>query len=192
MASRSGRRAGASTAKDDILAAAQELFAADGYDRVSIRAIAGKAGVDVALVSYYFGNKRGLFIAAMSLPIDPGQVIGGAVRGDPGGRGERLVRTMLRVWDDPATADGIRAMFRSSAVDEAAAHAFGEFVATEMLPTVAREAGVPIATAQVVASTLYGLMFLRYIVAVPLYAQLTADEVVAQFAPAVQRIFEGG
>jgi AcrR family transcriptional regulator len=44
-----------------ILAAAEELFAAFGYEGTSIRQIAQKAGVPVALVSYHFGGKLGLY-----------------------------------------------------------------------------------------------------------------------------------
>src|SRR5215510_212651 len=47
-----------------ILTAARERFAADGYDRATIRAIAGDAAIDPALVMRYFGNKEQLFAAA--------------------------------------------------------------------------------------------------------------------------------
>jgi AcrR family transcriptional regulator len=41
-----------------ILAAAEELFAASGYEGTSVRQIAQKAGVPVALVSYHFGSSK--------------------------------------------------------------------------------------------------------------------------------------
>ena len=44
-----------------ILAAAEDLFAASGYEGTSIRQIAQKAGVPVALVSYHFGGKLGVY-----------------------------------------------------------------------------------------------------------------------------------
>ncbi len=49
--------------KERILDAAEELFALHGYDGVTLRQIADKAGVDVALASYHFGKKRDLFDA---------------------------------------------------------------------------------------------------------------------------------
>ncbi len=48
----------------NILAAARERFAAEGYERATIRAIAADAGIDPALVMRYYGNKAGLFAAA--------------------------------------------------------------------------------------------------------------------------------
>lgn len=44
-----------------ILAAADELFGAQGYDAVSVRDVAQGAGVNKALVFYYFGSKEELF-----------------------------------------------------------------------------------------------------------------------------------
>ncbi|WP_369028272.1 TetR/AcrR family transcriptional regulator, partial [Nocardia farcinica] len=53
-----------------ILAAARERFAADGYDRATIRAIAGDAGIDPAMVMRYFGNKERLFAAAAEFDLE--------------------------------------------------------------------------------------------------------------------------
>jgi AcrR family transcriptional regulator len=46
-----------------ILLAAEQLFAQHGYHGVTIRQIAERAGVPLALVGYYFGPKRELFHA---------------------------------------------------------------------------------------------------------------------------------
>lgn len=50
-----------------ILAAARRLFADNGYDRTTIRAVAGEAGVNPGLVMHYFGSKEDLFAEAVSL-----------------------------------------------------------------------------------------------------------------------------
>lgn len=47
--------------KAAILDAAEALFAHHGYDGVTLRAVARQAGVDLALISYYFGPKQQLF-----------------------------------------------------------------------------------------------------------------------------------
>ncbi|HEX4710535.1 TetR/AcrR family transcriptional regulator [Phenylobacterium sp.] len=49
--------------KEVILDGAEGLFAQHGFYGVSTRQVAVEAGIDVALVHYYFGTKRGLFDA---------------------------------------------------------------------------------------------------------------------------------
>ncbi|MEM1287471.1 MAG: TetR family transcriptional regulator [Pseudomonadota bacterium] len=51
--------------KDKLLDAARDLFWTRGYSNVSVRDITKRAGVDVALVSRYFGGKQGLFEATL-------------------------------------------------------------------------------------------------------------------------------
>ena len=48
-----------------LLGAAAELFAQRGLEGTSVRDIARNAGVNQALVSHYFGGKRGLYQAAV-------------------------------------------------------------------------------------------------------------------------------
>mgnify|MGYP001442329066 CR=1 FL=1 len=48
--------------RQDILESAEYLFAEHGYAAVSVRDIAARAGVPVALVGYYFGRKQELFV----------------------------------------------------------------------------------------------------------------------------------
>lgn len=51
--------------KDRILDTAEALFAKHSFDGVSMRMVAEGAGVDLALASYHFGSKRGLFDAVL-------------------------------------------------------------------------------------------------------------------------------
>jgi AcrR family transcriptional regulator len=57
------RAAGAGETRELILDAAEDLFSKHGFYGVTIREVAREAGVDTALVHYYFGAKRGLFDA---------------------------------------------------------------------------------------------------------------------------------
>jgi AcrR family transcriptional regulator len=50
-------------ARERLLLAGLRLFAEQGYAKTSIRQIALAAGANVAAVSYYFGNKAGLYRA---------------------------------------------------------------------------------------------------------------------------------
>ncbi|MCA6454520.1 MAG: helix-turn-helix transcriptional regulator, partial [Chitinophagaceae bacterium] len=47
--------------KQHILNAAIELFAEKGFEGSSIRDLAARADVNVAMVNYYFGSKEKLF-----------------------------------------------------------------------------------------------------------------------------------
>lgn len=49
--------------KDRILNAAERIFAEQGLDAVSLRAVTAEAGVNIAAVNYYFGSKAVLLQA---------------------------------------------------------------------------------------------------------------------------------
>lgn len=55
------RRRSAEATRAEILAAARRRFVDESYENVGLRDIAKDAGIDVALVSRYFGSKEGLF-----------------------------------------------------------------------------------------------------------------------------------
>ena len=46
--------------REKLLVSAEQLFSERGFNGVSVRDIANSAGVNSALVSYYFGSKQGL------------------------------------------------------------------------------------------------------------------------------------
>ena len=63
-ARRPGRWRTGQQSRQRILDAARKRFMHDGYERATVRAIAADAGVDVAMVYYFFDNKEGLINAA--------------------------------------------------------------------------------------------------------------------------------
>lgn len=56
----------AAATQERLLACARKCFMQESYDAVSLREIAGDAGVDVALIGRYFGSKEQLFRAALA------------------------------------------------------------------------------------------------------------------------------
>src|SRR5581483_12081414 len=93
MTDRKPRRSDATRAA--ILTAARERFAADGYERATIRAIAADAGIDPAMVMRYYGNKEKLFAAAAEFDLDLPDLA--AVR--PQRLGATLVGHFLHRWE---------------------------------------------------------------------------------------------
>lgn len=73
---RPGRRAGSEAAgpsapssdgtRDKILVTALEVFAERGFDGARTRDIAERAGANLGLITYYFGNKEALWQAAVT------------------------------------------------------------------------------------------------------------------------------
>jgi len=57
------KKASGADTSETILDVAEDLFSKHGFYGVTIREVAREAGVDTALVHYYFGAKRGLFDA---------------------------------------------------------------------------------------------------------------------------------
>ena len=51
--------------RSELLATAMRLFAEEGYDNVSVRAVARAAGVAPGLAYHYFDSKQNLFAAAI-------------------------------------------------------------------------------------------------------------------------------
>ncbi|ABQ25845.1 TetR/AcrR family transcriptional regulator [Geotalea uraniireducens] len=50
----------------NLITLATPLFAEKGFKGVSVREIAGVAGVNVSMISYYFGGKEGLYGAVLN------------------------------------------------------------------------------------------------------------------------------
>ncbi|HVW95559.1 MAG TPA: TetR/AcrR family transcriptional regulator [Mucilaginibacter sp.] len=61
--------------KDHILDVAERVFSDYGFDGASTRLISGEAGVNMAMLNYYFGSKEGLFLAIFERKISSFQTL---------------------------------------------------------------------------------------------------------------------
>ncbi|HEY5326983.1 MAG TPA: TetR/AcrR family transcriptional regulator [Mucilaginibacter sp.] len=61
--------------KDHILDVAERVFSDLGFDGASTRMISGEAGVNMAMLNYYFGSKEGLFLAVFERKITSFQTL---------------------------------------------------------------------------------------------------------------------
>jgi AcrR family transcriptional regulator len=187
-----GRRRGSPDTRSAILAAARASFAAHGFGGTTIRAVASAAGVDAALVHHYFGTKDELFVAALELPVDPRKLIGPAVDGPVEEAAVRFLTVFLSVWDDPEIRPALLAVARG-VMDPAASRLMSE----GLLPVVIQPIGVALGIDEperrmpLVASQVIGLILMRYVLLVEPLASMSREELIAIYAPTIQRYLTG-
>ncbi|MGW6796452.1 TetR/AcrR family transcriptional regulator [Streptomyces chartreusis] len=166
-----------------ILDAARERFAADGYERATIRAIAKHANIDPSMVMRYYGNKEGLFAAAMAIDLklpEPGALSREDV-------GRALVTHFLGMWEENEV---LTALLRVGATNQAGAERMQGIFADQLLPlarSVCPDPEQAPARAALASSQLLGLALTRYVLRFPPAVALAPEELVAWLAPTVQR-----
>lgn len=190
---RPGRPPGPSDTRERILASARELFARNGIDKTSIRAIAAAADVDPALVHHYFGTKTQLFAAAIHIPIDPMQVIGPLQQVPVEEIGHTLPSLLLPLWDSEL-GKGFIATLRSllGGNDPSLVRSFlQEVVTKEVGSRVDDPPGSGPIRVQFVASQLVGVVMARYILELEPFKSLPVEQIVETIAPNLQRYLTG-
>ena len=183
-----GRRPGGPDTRAAIVDAARSSFAANGYDKASLRGIARDAGVDPALVHHYFDGKAALFAETMAVPVNPSELIERVLDGDRERLGWRLVDTFLTVWEPPERRDGLVALVRSSLTSEEAARMLREFLGREVFGRIASSTGAadPQLSGSLAASQMIGLVIARYVVRVPGVATASRAELIDRLGPVLQ------
>ncbi|NBH06857.1 TetR family transcriptional regulator [Amycolatopsis sp. SID8362] len=166
-----------------ILAAARERFAADGYEKATIRAIARDAKIDPSMVMRYYGSKADLFTAAVSidpglpgLPLEPREAIG-----------RTLVSRFLTLWEEN---EEFTALMRVGATYPAAADRMQSVLRDQLIPLarlVGPEPEQAPARAALCASTVLGLALTRYVLRFPASMALSREEIVDWLGPTLQR-----
>ncbi|MFJ6607858.1 TetR/AcrR family transcriptional regulator [Streptomyces lydicus] len=166
-----------------ILAAARDRFAAEGYERATIRAIAKEAGIDPSMVMRYYGNKAGLFAAASEIEVHAPDLT--HVPHDE--LGARLVRHFLERWESDETLTG---MMRVGVTNDAGAQRMRKVFAEQIEPVLSAVCPVPEEAelrSGLIASQVLGMALCRYVLHIPPAVALSHDEVVAWLAPTIQR-----
>lgn len=189
---RTGRRPGPTDTRAAILDAARRRFTDSGYRGATIRAIAGDAGVDPALVHHYFGTKDDLFVAALDIPVNPGALLPQLIAGGTDGLGERIVTTMLTVWD-AADSNPVLMVLRSFTAGDRTIELLREFVTHSVIRplTAALEGPDQELRATLAASQFVGLLMVRYVAALEPLASMAPGEVARIVGPTVQRYLVG-
>jgi AcrR family transcriptional regulator len=190
---RPGRPAGSSDTRERILTSARELFARNGIDKTSIRAVAAEAGVDPALVHHYYGTKQQLFAAAIHVPIDPQEILR-PLRTTPVDRlGYTLPMLLLPLWDSEL-GKGFIATIRSILAGSEASlirSFLQEVIAVEVGSRVDNPPGSGMIRVQFVASQLVGVVMARYILELDPFKSLPVEQIAETIGPNLQRYLTG-
>jgi AcrR family transcriptional regulator len=189
---RTGRRPGSPDTRERVRHAAQEAFAASGFEQATIREIARRAGVDPALVHHYFGSKEELFVASMQLPEEIGTRLPAVLGGERAGVGQRLADLAMSLWEDEPTRLVILGIARSATSDPRAAAALRDLLESTLLPRV-RGLGVdqPELRATLAWSQLVGLAIGRYVLGVGVLADVEPGRLAAIAGPLLQQALTG-
>ncbi|MEO5831962.1 MAG: TetR family transcriptional regulator [Nakamurella sp.] len=186
---RTGRRPGDSGTRSTIESAARRQFAAQGYDRTSMRSVAVEAVVDPGLVAHYFGTKPQLFSAVVELPIDPAVVIPIVMNGDRQEIGHRLAGVMATVLGSPDGAATMTALVRCAASEPAAAEVIRRRFTHDVLTPLAAAIGMdhPEARAALTASQVIGLVMAREVVGLEPLRTLNREQLTTLIGGTIQR-----
>ncbi|EIV96336.1 TetR family transcriptional regulator [Frankia sp. QA3] len=190
---RRGRRAGSPDVRAQILAVARERFRREGYEAVTMRSLAADAGVDAALISYYFGSKRGLFAAVLELALNPADVLASLLEGELESLPQRAIRVLVAGWDRPEIGLPLLTAVRAAAADPELATLIRGGLQREMVDRLAdRLSGADARhRAGAFVGQLGGLVFTRYLLAVEPLASMTVDEIVRALGPALRTTLFG-
>jgi AcrR family transcriptional regulator len=187
---RVGRWRTGQQSRQRIIEAARERFLRDGYERATVRGIAADAGVDVAMVYYFFGSKQGLFTeTALRGPEHPLRQLMELLDEGTEQIGPRLVRRFIEHWDAGVMYEPLVAVWRGAAIQPQVRDVLHDSVAGPAAERVAAEFGVGDAELRVelVASHLAGLAFARYQLKMKPLASAAIEDVVGWVGPTLER-----
>jgi AcrR family transcriptional regulator len=171
-----------------ILQEARRLFAEEGFDRATIRAVAKRTGVDPALVMQYFGSKEELFAAAMK-----GAHGGGSARTAP--REEipaAALRDVLRKFEETDDREAAVALLRNFLTHPEANRIMRDEVMCAVTTDLARTIGGPDAQlkAALLLSCTAGMALARYLLELPGLAGASRSDIERLMVPALQALLD--
>ena len=191
-ARRRGRRPAGQDTRTALIEAARAVFAENGYDGATVRAIATRAGVDAAMVNHWFGSKEGLFAqAVLKLPFDPLELLEILRDGPDDELAERIVRTFITRWDS-AGGGVFVALIRSVTGHEQAGHVLRDFFQKFFTALISSIGAEDVSLRMTLcASQMVGMGMIRYVAKFEPFAGEDVEVLVRAVAPTLQRYLTG-
>jgi AcrR family transcriptional regulator len=184
-----GRRPGSRDTRAEILDAARQSFAEEGYERSSVRGIARRAGVDPALVHHYFGDKARLFVELVHLVRDPRTNVD-EMHAAGGITGARIVRNFLSSWESGTAEEDRGSRFativEAVASSPRAADALREFLEERVWSRVPE----PPRNRALITAQLFGLAWTRYILRVEPVASADPEDLARWVGATIDTLLE--
>jgi len=179
--------------KAAILAAAKQEFNEHGYEKATMRGISKAVGCDPALISYYFGSKQVLFRAAMNIPEDPASQILAVFKLGWDGAAERVLKFVLNMYETQITAETMHTLLRTLVTDAATERQFRNYIKDSIMKHLLAAVGGGdelIAEIETAMSIIIGMAMVRYIARLDPLDSMSHAQIVSQFAPILQPIFD--
>ncbi|MDV3303014.1 TetR family transcriptional regulator [Mycobacterium avium] len=167
------------------MTAARAVFAAKGYDRATIRAIAAAAEVDKSSVIQYFGSKEQLFREAVAWTIPTDRI----ATDDPKQTADNMARGMLAAWAAEPNSPMV-VLLRASMTSELAAQVLRTNVTTQAIDSIASRIDAPDARlrAAVAGAMLMGIASQLYILHMPDLSAAEIDDILKLVSPLVREL----
>lgn len=167
-----------------------------GYRAATMRMIAADAGVDAALINYFFGSKQELFGEVFALRANPAVLIGDQLDGPIDKLPRRLMTLLLDTWENPENRQTLLAIAQAGGEPEGSAltRGFVEEVLAGPFTQRLRAERVPHDDADrcsaLLVTQLVGVIYARYVLAVDVVARMPKQQFLDGFVPALSAVLD--
>ncbi len=170
--------------RDRILHEARRLFAEQGFEKTTIRAVAAAADINPSMVMRYYRSKEELFATAARIDFR----IPDLAALPPASRGVALVTHILDRWENPAVGGELQILLRAAGTHELARRRLVELVEQQAVPVI--RSVLPLDRTQerlgLILMQLAGLVLSRYFLRYASVTALNREIIVRQVGAVVQ------
>jgi AcrR family transcriptional regulator len=173
------------TTRARILAAAKTLFSSKGYERTTIRAVAGAATIHPSMVIRYFRSKERLFAAAVTFDL---RLPSNIAQTPQKKLGIALVHHFLERWEGQAAGDELPSLLRAAVTHPEARKRLVQIFEQQLAPFVKRLCSPSKSheCAALIASQMLGLAYTRYVLKLPAVVRLPRQTILRRLGATIQ------
>jgi AcrR family transcriptional regulator len=178
-------RSRSTTTRARILAAAKTLFSSKGYERTTIRAVAGAAAIHPSMVIRYFRSKERLFAAAVTFDLRLPSSIGQTPKNK---LGIALVHHFFDRWEGQAAGDELPSLLRAAVTHPEARKRLVQIFEQQLAPFVKRLCSPSKSheCAALIASQMLGIAYTRYVLKLPAVVRLPRKSILRRVGATIQ------